>query len=313
MKVVILDDYQNVALGLADWAALECEIEVVNRHIVEVDELVGRLAGAQVVVAMRERTPFPATVLSRLPDLKLLVSTGLRNAAIDVPAANSAGVVVSGTGYVPTPTVELTWALILAAARHLPAEVASVQAGGWQQTVGTGLHGTTLGLLGLGQLGSQVARVGQAFGMRTIAWSEHLTTERAAEFDVQAVSKAELFAQADVLSVHLVLSRRTLGLVGAAELAGMKPTAILVNTSRGPIIEESALLDCLRRGGIATAALDVFDVEPLPPGHPYRTLPNVMVTPHIGYVIREQYEIFFRDAVEDIRAFQDGAPIRVMD
>ncbi|MGW9478088.1 D-2-hydroxyacid dehydrogenase family protein [Saccharomonospora azurea] len=312
MRIAILDDYQNVALTLADWDSLDAEVRVFTEHIADQDELVRALAGFDVVVAMRERTPFPAALLSRLPDLRLLVTTGQRNASIDVEAARRQGIVVCGTGYLPHPTVELTWALILAAARHLPTEVQAMREGGWQTTLGTGLRGRTLGLLGLGRLGSQVARVGQAFGMRTIAWSQNLTADRAAEHDVTAVSKDELFASSDVLSVHLVLSKRTRGLVGAKELAAMKSTALLVNTSRAPIVDTDALLEALRQDTIGGAALDVYDVEPLPADHPLRSMPNVVLTPHIGFVTRDTYEVFYRDAVEDIAAFRRGEPVRVL-
>jgi len=270
------------------------------------------MAGFDVVVAMRERTRFPAEVLEQLPDLRLLVSTGPRNAAIDLAAAQRLGVTVCGTGYSARPTVELTWALILAAARNLPEEAASVRAGGWQLSLGSGLDGKTLGLLGLGRIGSAVASIGQAFGMNVIAWSQNLTAEKAAEHGVRAVSKEELFAESDVLSIHLVLSSRSRGLVGAAELAAMKDTAILVNTSRGPIIDEAALIDALRAGRIGKAALDVYDTEPLPADHPLRPLPNALLTPHIGYVSRELYETFYGDAVADIAAFAAGSPVRVM-
>ncbi|MGW4486057.1 D-2-hydroxyacid dehydrogenase family protein [Amycolatopsis sp. NPDC004368] len=313
MKIAILDDYQNVALSYADWGSLDAEIEVFTEAFAGPDDVVGSLAGFDVVVAMRERTRFPAEVLDRLPDLRLLVSTGRRNAAIDVAAAKRNGVVVSATGYLGPPTLEHTWALILGAARNLPADVESMRGGGWQVGVGTVLHGKTLGLLGLGRLGSASAKIGQAFGMSTIAWSPNLTPERAAEFGVSAVSKEELFERSDVLSVHVVLSERSRGLVGAAELARMKATAWLVNTSRGPVVEEGALLDALRARRIAGAALDVYDVEPLPVEHPLRGLDNVVLTPHVGYVSRETYEIFYRDAVEDIAAFRAGEPIRVME
>lgn len=312
MKIAILDDYQNVALSFADWERLGTEIEVFTSHIGDPGELADRLAGFEVVVAMRERTRFPAGLLARLRDLKLLVSTGRRNAAIDLQAAREHGIVVCGTGYVPHPAAEHTWALILAAARNLATELPAMRAGGWQTTVGTGLSGRTLGLLGLGNLGSRVAKVGQAFGMETIAWSQNLTPGRAAAHGVTAVSKKDLFARADVLSVHLVLSERSRGLVGAPELAAMKRDALLVNTSRGPVVDEAALLDALRREEIGGAALDVYDVEPLPADHPLRALRNVVLTPHLGYVTREQYEIFFRDAVEDIAAYRSGEPIRVM-
>lgn len=312
MKIAILDDYQNVARDFADWKSLDAEVEVFTSHIADPDELVARLAGAEVVVAMRERARFPAELLARLTDLKLLVSTGPRNAAIDLKATEEHGILVCGTGYLAHPTAEHTWALILAAARNLTVELPAMSEGRWQSTVGTPLHGRTLGLLGLGRLGSRVAKVGQAFGMETIAWSQNLTTERAAEHGVTAVPREELFRRSDVLSVHLVLSKRTRGLVGATELALMKPDAWLVNTSRGPIVDEAALVEALHRRQIGGAALDVFDVEPLPADHPLRTLGNTVLTPHLGYVTRDVYEVFFRDAVEDIAAYQAGAPVRVM-
>ncbi|WP_194896139.1 D-2-hydroxyacid dehydrogenase family protein [Catenulispora pinisilvae] len=332
MKIAILDDYQGVALGLADWASLDAETTVFTEPLAvsgsgsgsvsgsdshsdsgtDSDAVVRALAGFDVIVAMRERTRFPAEVLEQLGDLRLLVSTGPRNAAIDLAAAQRLGITVCGTGYSAAPTVELTWALILAAARNLPEEAASVRAGGWQVGLGAGLHGKTLGLLGLGRIGSTVARIGQAFGMTAIAWSQNLTAEKAAEHDVRAVTKEELFADSDVLSIHLVLSRRSRGLVGAPELAAMKNTAILVNTSRGPIIDEPALIEALRANRIGKAALDVYATEPLPADHPLRALPNALLTPHIGYVARELYETFYGDAVEDIAAFQAGSPIRVM-
>jgi phosphoglycerate dehydrogenase-like enzyme len=312
MRIAILDDYQQVAQSLADWESLQAEVFSIAEHIDDRVALAERLAGCDVVVVMRERTRVDAALLDMLPDLRLLVTTGQRNAAIDLVAAAAHGVVVSATGYISPPTAELTWALILANARNLREEFASMAAGGWQQTVGTGLEGTTLGLLGLGRLGTRVARVAQAFDMKTIAWSQNLTAERAAEHGVTAVGKDELFARSDVLSVHLILSKRTRGLVGAAELALMKPTSLLVNTSRGPIVQQDALIDALRRKVIGRAALDVFDVEPLPADHPLRSLPNALLTPHLGYVTGEQYGIFFADAVQDIRAFSEGAPIRVL-
>ncbi|WP_406629525.1 D-2-hydroxyacid dehydrogenase family protein [Amycolatopsis sp. WGS_07] len=312
MKIAILDDYQNVALQCADWTPLGAEIEVFREPFAGSDEVVARLAGFDVVVAMRERTPFPAAVFDRLPGLKLLVSTGRRNAAIDLDAAKRCGVVVSATGALAASTVEHAWALILAGARGLPAEFRSMREGGWQVGLGMSLRDKTLGLLGLGRLGAEVARIGQAFGMKPIAWSQNLTRERAAEHGVTAVSKEDLFARADVLSVHLVLSERTRGLVGAAEFAAMKTTALLVNTSRGPIVDEAALLDALHGKKIAAAALDVYDIEPLPVDHPLRTLDNAILTPHLGYVSRETYEVFYGGAVEDIAAFQAGEPINVL-
>jgi phosphoglycerate dehydrogenase-like enzyme len=296
MRIAILDDYQDVARSFADWGSLDADIVVFAKPFTDADDVVRRLAGFDVLVAMRERTQFPVEVLEKLTDLRLLVSTGSANAAIDLSAADRLGITVSATGYVSDPTVEHTWALILAAARNLFVEADSMRTGGWQVTVGTGLRGKTLGVLGLGRVGSSVARVGQAFGMMTIAWSQNLTSQKAA----------------DVLSVHVGLSERTRGLVGAAELQSMKPTAILVNTSRGPVLDEDALVDALRENRIGTAAIDVYDIEPLPANHALRALPNALLTGHIAYVTDDLYRTFYQDAVEDIAAFQAGAPIRVM-
>ena len=312
-RIGILDDYQDVALSLVDWSSLSAQIEVFTKPFADEDELVERLADFDILVAMRERTLFPAVVLSRLQHLKLIVSTGRVNAAIDVKAARELGIVVCGTGYFSYPTAELTWALILAAARNLPEQVQSMRSGGWQRGLGTSLQGLTLGVLGLGNVGKQVATFAQAFGMRVIAWSPNLTPEKAAEHKVTAVSKEQLFADADILSVHMVLSERSRGLVGASELAQMKPTSMLVNTSRGPIVDEDALVEALRRRVIACAAIDVYDTEPLPAEHPLRSLDNALLTPHIGYVTHQLYTVFYQDAVEDIAAFIAGSPIRVMD
>ena len=312
MKIAILDDYQNVASSLADWDSLAADVVVFTKAFRDSDEAVRALAGFDVLVAMRERTPFPAEVLERLTGLRLLVSTGPVNAAIDVAAARRHGITVCGTGYESHPTIEHTWALILGAARNLPAEAESMRTGGWQVTAGEGLHGKTLGLLGLGRVGSAVARVGQAFGMSTIAWSQHLTAETAAEHGARAVTKQQLFTESDVLSIHVVLSERTRGLVAAAELGSMKPSAVLVNTSRGPVVDEAALIGALSEGRIRGAAIDVFDIEPLPADHRLRSLPNALLTGHVGYVTRDLYTIFYRDAVEDIAAYQAGAPIRLM-
>ncbi|MEY2453350.1 MAG: hypothetical protein QOD92_2924 [Acidimicrobiaceae bacterium] len=311
-QVAVLDDYQDVATTIVEWPA---GVDVVSftDHVADEEQLVERLRGFDVVVAMRERTAFPRAVLERLPDLRLLVTTGTRNAAIDLTAASELGIVVSGTWGIVSNTAELTWALILAVARRLPDEVAAVRAGGWQQAIGSDLNGKTLGLLGLGNIGSLMAGVGNAFGMRVIAWSTNLTDERALERGAERVEKDELFRTADVVSIHLVLSDRTRHLVGAPELALMKPTAILVNTSRGPIIDDAALIDALERDVIAGAGLDAFEVEPLLPDHPYRRLPNVVATPHIGYVTNDCYRIFYDHIVEDIAAFLDGKPIRVIE
>jgi phosphoglycerate dehydrogenase-like enzyme len=312
MRVAVLDDYQGVALSYADWDRLPADVEVFRDHLAGDDELVERLVPFEVVVAMRERTPFTRARLERLPSLRLLVTTGMRNASIDLDAARERGVTVCGTGSLGPPTAELAWGLILALTRHIPAEDARLRAGGWQHTIGPELAGRTLGLLGLGRLGTRMARIAQAFEMRVIAWSQNLTAERAAEAGAEAVAKDELFRRADVVSVHLVLSERTCGLVGAAELAAMQPTAYLVNTSRGPIVDEAALLVALHEGRIAGAGLDVYDTEPLPAQHPLRLAPNTVLTPHIGYVTTGTYEIFYGEAVEDIAAWLDGAPLRVL-
>jgi phosphoglycerate dehydrogenase-like enzyme len=311
-RVAVLDDYQDVATKIVEWPA---GVEVVSftDHVASEDELVERLRGFDVVVAMRERTAFPRSVLERLPDLRLLVTTGVRNAAIDIAAGRERGIVVCGTWGIVSNTVELTWALILAVARRLPDEVGRVRSGGWQQTLGVDLHGKTLGLLGLGNIGSAMATIGNAFGMNVVAWSQNLTVERASSFGAARVERDELFGRSDVVSIHLVLSDRTRHLIAAPELALMKPTAILVNTSRGAIIDDAALIVALERGVIAGAGLDAFDIEPLPAGHPYRTLPNVLATPHIGYVTESCYRIFYDNIVEDITAFLAGEPIRVLE
>ncbi|HEY2176804.1 MAG TPA: D-2-hydroxyacid dehydrogenase family protein [Mycobacteriales bacterium] len=313
-RVAVLDDYQDVAESLADWASLPDGTEVVffSYHLTDVDALVERLAEFDVVVLMRERTAFPRSLIARLPRLKLIVTAAMRNVAIDVDAARDHGVVVSGTEGSGGATLDLTWGLILALLRHLPAEDAALRAGRWQTTLGVDLAGKTLGLLGLGRLGSGVARVGRAFGMEVIAWSEHLTAERAAEVGATRVERDELFSAADILSIHVVLSDRTRGLVGAKELAAMKPTAYLINTSRGPIVDETALIDALHARQIAGAGLDVYDVEPLPMTHPLRSAPHTVLTPHIGFVTRETYRQWYSGAVEDIAAFLSGKPIRVL-
>ncbi|MGY2065653.1 D-2-hydroxyacid dehydrogenase family protein [Blastococcus sp. SYSU DS0619] len=313
-RIAVLDDYQSAAAEFTDWSRLPEPAEVVEFHdsVADPDELVARLAPFDIVVAMRERTRFSREVLERLPNLRLLVTTGMRNKSIDVEAAAEFGVTVCGTGSGATATVELTWALILATVRHLPQEDASMRAGGWQTTIGGDLAGGTLGVIGLGRLGSQVARVGAAFGMDVVAWSQNLTDERAAEVGARRVEKDELFATADVVTIHLLLSKRTRGLVGADDLALMKHSAVLVNTSRGPIVDEAALIDVLRRGAIAGAGLDVYDSEPLPRDHPLRELRRAVLTPHLGYVTRGTYQVFYGEAVEDVAAFLSGAPIRVI-
>lgn len=314
VRVAVLDDYQDVALKMADWSPLPAgtEVQVFRDHLADQDAVAERLKDFEVVVAMRERTPFTRRLLERLPKLKLLVTSGMRNASIDLRAATGSGVMVCGTGGLPYPTSELTWGLILALLRHIPREDSATRAGQWQVSVGVGLQDKVLGVMGLGNLGSQVATVGKAFQMSVIAWSQNLTAERAARFGATLVGKEELLSRSDIVTIHLVLSDRTKGLVGGRELGMMKPTAYLVNTSRGPIVEERALVEALQRGTIAGAALDVFDEEPLPLDHPLRRLENTVITPHLGYVTVETYRVFFGHAVEDIRAFLSGEPTRVL-
>jgi phosphoglycerate dehydrogenase-like enzyme len=306
-QIAILDDYQNVALEMADWSPLagRAVVTVFNDHLSKIDEIVERLLPFDAVCVMRERTPLPRAVIERLPRLKLIASTGSRNAAIDLEAAAERGIVVAHTGYDKHATVEMTWALILASVRQVAMENANLRAGGWQRTVGDGLKGKTLGVVGLGNIGSDVARIGLAFGMDVIAWSQNLTSEKAQACGVRLVSKTELFQNADIVTIHLVLSQRTKGLVGAAELQAMKPSARLINTSRGPIVDESALIAVLRERHIAGAALDVFDIEPLPADHPFRSLENVLSTPHIGYVTRDLYRTFYGDSVKNIARWLD--------
>lgn len=316
LRCAVLDDYQEAARRFGDWDRLgdAVELTVFTDHVADEAELVRRLAPFDAVVLMRERTPFPASLLARLPRLRLIVTSGARNASIDLAAAREHGVVVSGTASRSEPPAELTWALILGLARHVVPEAAAMRAGGpWQHTVGTDLHGATLGVLGLGRIGSRVARVGAAFGMDVVAWSRNLTAERAEAAGARlAPSKESLLAESDVVSVHLVLSERTRGLLGAPELALMKPGALLVNTSRAAIVDEQALLAALRSHRIAGAGLDVFGEEPLPAGHPFRELPNVLATPHLGYVTERNYSGYFTQAVEDVEAFLEGAPIRTL-
>ncbi|MGY1640888.1 D-2-hydroxyacid dehydrogenase family protein [Geodermatophilus sp. SYSU D00703] len=313
-RVAVLDDYQSAAAEFADWSGVPEPLDVVtfHDHLGDQDAVAERLAPFDVVVAMRERTPFPRSLLDRLPNLRLLVTTGLRNAAIDLAAARDRGVTVCGTAAHAPGTAELTWALVLAVARHVPAEDAALRAGRWQTSVGTDLAGSRLGVVGLGRLGTRVARIGQAFEMDVVAWSPHLTDERAAAADVRRVEKDELFATADVVTVHLVLADSTRGTVGRHELGLVQPTAILVNTSRGPVVDEAALVAALTEGRIAGAGLDVFDREPLPADSPLRRAPRTVLTPHLGYVTRRTYEVFYGEAVEDVAAFLAGSPVRVL-
>jgi len=307
MKVAILDDYQNVALEMADWSSVagRADITVFNDHVADPDAVVERLLPFDVICVMRERTPLPREVIERLPQLKLIASTGPRNASIDMVAAGERGIRVTATGYRSIPTIEMTWALILASARRIVRESNSVRAGGWQTSVGRELDGRVLGVLGLGNIGGQVARIGLAFGMKVIAWSQNMTPQIAEAAGATLVTKDELFGQADVVTIHLILSKRTRGLVSAADLALMKPTSWLINTSRGPIVDEGALIQALTSRAIAGAALDVFDAEPLPADHPFRTLDNVLATPHIGYVAEDLYRTFYGDAAANIAAWLD--------
>jgi phosphoglycerate dehydrogenase-like enzyme len=315
IQVAVLDDSQEVARELAPWETLEpgAEITFFHDHQALPGVVRDMLAGHEVVVAMRERTPFGAELLASMPDMKLLVTTGMVNASIDLGAARAHGITVCGTGALGHPTTELTWGLVLAFQRNLVEEDRRMREGGWQRTIGTGLAGLTLGTLGFGRLGRSVTAIARAFGMEVIAWSENLTAEAAAEGGATRVERDELFARADVLTIHTRLSDRTRGLVGARELGLMKPTALLVNTSRGPIVDEDALLAALHEGAIAGAALDVYDVEPLPRDHPLREAPRTLLSPHLGYVTTEHYARFYGDAVEDIAAWMRGEPVRVLE
>ncbi len=314
VQIAVIDDWQDVARDVVDWSVLDSLGEVTFEHDYPADNatLAERLGRYQVICVMRERTRFDEDLLKRLPNLKLLVTGGMRNAALDMPAAARLGVKVCGTDSYKHAAPELTWALIMAATRNLVNEANALRAGKWQQGLGGDLHGKTLGILGLGSIGQRVAQFGQVFGMRVIAWSENLTAERAEQLGVTYVSKQALFEQADVLSVHLVLSERSRGLVDAQALGWMKPTALLVNTARGPIVDEAALIKALQKQQIAGAALDVFEQEPLPAMHPFRTLDNVLATPHVGYVSRQNYAQFFSQMIEDIQAWAAGEPVRLL-
>jgi phosphoglycerate dehydrogenase-like enzyme len=302
INVAVLDDYQGVALSIVDWSKVKdrANITVFQDHLTDQDAIVNRLASFDVICVMRERTPMPASVLERLPRLKLIASTGPGNPSIDMDVTVQRGITVAHTSYTPTPTIELTWALILASARSIVSEATSVRNGGWQHCLGDDLSGKTLGIIGLGNIGTGVAKVGLAFGMNIIAWSQNLTASVAAAAGVRLVPKEELLRTADVVSLHMILSSRTTGLIGATELALMKSTARLINTSRGPLVVESALIDALAGHRISGAAIDVYDVEPLPADHPYRSATNLVSTPHIVYVSRGLYERFYGETVTNI-------------
>ncbi|MEV5259692.1 D-2-hydroxyacid dehydrogenase family protein [Streptomyces anulatus] len=314
LRCAVIDDFQSVATTVVDWSPVTADVEVVSftEHLATDDEAAAALAGFDIVVTLRERVPFPADLFARLPRLRLLVASGMRNSAIDFDAAKRHGVTVCGTASSSTPPVELTWALLLGLARGIVPEAEALRTDGpWQSTLGADLHGRTLGLLGLGKIGGRVAQVGRAFGMDVLAWSQNLTEERTDEVGATlAASKEDLLASSDFVSVHLALGDRTRGLIGAAELALMRPTAYLINTSRAAIVDTDALLAALRAGAVAGAATDVFDIEPLPAGHPVRTAPRLLATPHLGYVSRANYETYYGQAVENIRAFLDGQPVR---
>jgi phosphoglycerate dehydrogenase-like enzyme len=315
-RLAILDDYQGAALDLADWSALtgRCSIDVLRHNLAVPEPAASRLAPYHILCTMRERMPLPAALLERLPLLEMLVVTGARNRLLDLEAATRRGILVcnTGSGGGEHATAELAWGLILAGARHIAAEDRGMRAGAWQTTLGTTLHAKTLGLLGLGRIGKQMAALGRAFGMRVVAWSPNLTEARAAEGGAERVDKSALFAASDIVSLHLVLSERSRGIVGAAELGLMKPSAILVNTSRGPLIDEAALIETLRARRIAGAAIDVYEPEPLPADHPLRRLDNTVLTPHLGYVTGETFRGFFRDTVENVHGYLDGAPLRAL-
>ena len=315
IRAAILDDYQNVAMSFADWSpiAKDVEIKVFNTPFKSRDEAVKALRGFAIIVGMRERTPFPRAMIEALPDLKLLITTGAKNNSFDLKAAAERGVTVCGTGGFGSPTTGVVFGLLLELTRRIGFENARLKAGQpWQVTIGPDLEGMTLGVLGLGKLGQRSAAVAKAFGMNVIAWSQNLTAEKAAAAGATYVSKEDLFAKADAITIHVVLSDRSRGLVGAADLGRMKKTAYLVNTSRGPIIDEQSLIAALKDKRIAGAGLDVFDIEPLPLDHPYRTMDNVVITPHLGYVSTQNYAKYFPDIVTDIRAFLDGKPVRVI-
>lgn len=315
MRVAVIDDFLKIALQTGDWAPVQAkaEVTVFTDHLADPKALVERLKPFEIVAAMRERSPFPRAVLEQLPNLKLLVTSGKVNRSIDLAAATDRGIIVSGTESAGNSTCELAWGLILAVARNIPANDADMRKGGWQIGTGVGMEGKTLGILGLGKIGARAAQVGLAFGMKVIAWSQNLTEERCKEVGVEkAKGKEDLLSRADVVTIHLVLSDRTRGLIGAPELAAMKPTAILVNTSRGPIIQQDALLDALRAGRIGGAGLDVYDAEPIPADHPLRSAPRTVITPHLGYVSDASMGIYYGQSAENIAAYLGGKPIRVL-
>jgi phosphoglycerate dehydrogenase-like enzyme len=316
MRLAILDDFQNVVLSAADWSVIEdrVDITVFNDHLEALDEVAERLADFEIVVIIRERTKFPRALFEKLPNFKLLITGGMRNRGIDLAAAKDHRVTVCGTGGAGAPTSELTWGLILATVRNISEQVQAVHEGGWQVGLGLGLQGKTLGIIGLGRQGTAVAKVAKAFDMDVAAWSQNLTKERCAEQDVRFVeSKEELLAQSDMVTIHLILSDRSKSTINAEALTHMKECAYLFNTSRGPIVDEDALIAAVKGGQIAGAGLDVFDIEPLPADHPYRNTPGIVPTPHLGYVSLENYQVYFGQGIEDIEAWFKGEPVRVLE
>ncbi len=312
-KVAIIDDYQNVALEMADWGSVDASVDVYNDHLEDEDAVAARLLGYDVVVVNRERTPFPDALLEKLPNLKLLITNGMYNNSIDIAAANARGITVCGSPSLGHPTPELTWGLIISLARNIPLEERNVREGRWQTSVGLSLKGRTLGIIGLGRLGRPVAQVGLAFGMEVLAWSPNLTDERAADAGVKRAEKDDLLAKSDFITLHMPLSDRSRGILGADDFAKMKPTAFIINTSRGPLVDETALLDALKNGTIGGAGLDVYNHEPLPADHPIRSMPNTVLTPHLGYVTVENYDAYFPRAVDSIIGWQKGAPTGVLE
>ncbi|MFL6937041.1 MAG: D-2-hydroxyacid dehydrogenase family protein [Xanthobacteraceae bacterium] len=314
-RCAILDDYQNVALKMADWSpvAKDVDITVFNAPLGDKDKVIRALADFDIIVGMRERTPFPRGMIEALPKLRLLITTGARNASFDLQAAKDRNVVVCGTPSIGNPTAGIAIGLMLELTRRIGFENARMKSGElWQTTIGLDLDGQTLGVIGLGKLGARVATIAKAFGMKVVAWSQNLTEEKCRALGADYASKEDLLRQADFITIHVVLSPRTRGLMGAKDLSLMKPTAYLINTSRGPIVEEAALVAALTEKRIAGAGLDVFDVEPLPLDHPLRRLDNVVITPHLGYVSVQNYRAYFAGVVEDIRAWLDGKPVRAM-
>jgi len=307
VKIAVLDDYQQVAFKFADWSAItaKAEVKVFTDHTADEKTVIERLLPFNVICVMRERTPLSRNILSQLPNLKLIVTTGMRNASIDIKAVEELGITLNYTGYLESGAPEMTWALIMAIARHIPQESNNFKAGGWQTTIGGDFKGKTMGILGMGRVGSKIAAYAKAFDMNVIAWSPNLTEEKAAESGAQLVSKEDLFKQADFVTIHMVLSDRSRGIVGKEDLSLMKSTAYFINTSRGPLVDEAALIETLQQHKIAGAAIDVFNTEPLPTDHPFRKMDNLLATSHVGYVTENTYKLFYTDTVKAVKAVED--------